>query len=86
MFYTYILKEKQKHHFYVGSSNDLNERLQEHAQGLTRSTRGRVWNLYCYFAFPSETLARKFEQYLKTGSGRAFAKRHFEFQVDEALA
>jgi hypothetical protein len=27
--------------------------------------------------FPSEKAARRFERYLKSGSGRAFAKRHF---------
>jgi hypothetical protein len=27
--------------------------------------------------FPSERLARRFEEYLKSGYGRAFAKRHF---------
>jgi hypothetical protein len=35
------------------------------------------WKLECYFAFGCETLARDFEKYLKSGSGRAFAKRHF---------
>jgi hypothetical protein len=27
--------------------------------------------------FATETAARRFEKYLKSGSGRAFAKRHF---------
>jgi hypothetical protein len=27
--------------------------------------------------FPSEQQAGRFERYLKSGSGRAFAKRHF---------
>jgi hypothetical protein len=27
--------------------------------------------------FPNESAAARFERYLKSGSGRAFAKRHF---------
>jgi hypothetical protein len=27
--------------------------------------------------FPTEKAVRRFEKYLKSGSGRAFAKRHF---------
>jgi len=28
--------------------------------------------------FSDETMAARFEQYLKAGSGRSFAKRHFD--------
>jgi hypothetical protein len=31
-----------------------------------------------FIAFPDEQRAIQFERYLKSGSGRAFAKRHFE--------
>ncbi len=34
------------------------------------------WELACYFAFSDHGKADKFETYLKSGSGRAFAKRH----------
>ncbi len=84
MFYTYILKEKNKNHFYVGSTNNLKRRLEEHGIGINISTKNSCWQVYCYFAFLNEKVARKFEKYLKTGSGRAFSKRHFEFKVDEA--
>jgi hypothetical protein len=30
-----------------------------------------------YVAFSEKSKAEKFESYLKTGSGRAFCKRHF---------
>jgi putative endonuclease len=84
MFYTYILKEIGKKHFYVGSTNNLKNRITEHKQGKNISTRGREWKIYCYFVFNKEKIARNFETYLKTGSGRAFAKKHFEFKIDEA--
>ena len=35
------------------------------------------WKLVFYAAFESLELAQDFEQYLKTGSGHAFTKKHF---------
>jgi predicted GIY-YIG superfamily endonuclease len=86
MFYTYILKQDDADHFYVGFTSNLKHRVLEHAEGTTKSTSGRKWTLYCYFSFIDEKTARNFEVYLKTGSGRAFSKRRFGFKVDEALA
>jgi predicted GIY-YIG superfamily endonuclease len=79
MFYTYILRsinEPDRH--YIGHAADLKARLQEHNAGKCRhSSKHAPWELQCYFAFRTEALAQRFEKYLKTGSGRAFAKRHF---------
>jgi hypothetical protein len=38
---------------------------------------GRPWSLVVSLEFASERAARRFEKYLKSGSGRAFSKRHF---------
>ncbi|MBU0732400.1 GIY-YIG nuclease family protein [Patescibacteria group bacterium] len=84
MHYVYILKEKSKNHFYIGSTNDLERRIKEHKKGTTRTTKGREWELYCYFAFSNKIVSQNFEKYLKGGSGRSFSKKHFEFKVDEA--
>jgi putative endonuclease len=35
------------------------------------------WQLIVTIAFTEKNKALKFERYLKSGSGRAFAKRHF---------
>jgi putative endonuclease len=37
----------------------------------------RPWQLVAAVEFSNENSAMLFERYLKTGSGRAFAKRHF---------
>ena len=63
---------------YTGITSDVRARLQWH----NRSTRGygvryRPWSLVVSIEFPEEAAARRFERYLKSGSGRAFAKRHF---------
>ena len=65
--------------FYVGCTKYLKARLERHRTGKVKSTRGRLPVYLCLcMAFPSKDKAFKFESYLKSGSGRAFAKRHFD--------
>ncbi len=75
----YILKSRVAvERFYVGLTDDLERRLSEHNNGETFSTRdARPWKLSAYFWFESADVAERFERYLKSGSGRAFAKAHF---------
>jgi putative endonuclease len=79
MFYVYILRSKNRSdQTYVGSTSDLRKRLAEHNAGKSIHTnKFRPWNLAAYIALPDRTLADQFERYLKSGSGRAFTKRHF---------
>jgi predicted GIY-YIG superfamily endonuclease len=41
------------------------------------TARYRPWHLVCYLGFADETKTLAFEHYLKSGSGKAFLKRHF---------
>ena len=64
--------------FYVGLSSDVGARLSDHNAGRCRHTaRYRPWHLHVSIEFRDERHAVAFERYLKSGSGRAFAKRHF---------
>ncbi len=79
MYYVYIIQSINfpKQH-YVGYSDDLKTRLKAHNWGDSKHTsKFKPWNLVCYSGFSNELLAKEFEYYLKTGSGRAFLKRHF---------
>jgi len=80
MFYTYILRcERDPSIRYIGHTSDLKARLIEHNRGKCPHTAKHTpWIIDCYFAFRDEPAARHFEKYLKSGSGHAFAKRHFE--------
>jgi predicted GIY-YIG superfamily endonuclease len=64
---------------YVGATlRPLSVRLSEHNEGTTSSTaRYRPWKVSAAIWLPDPETAIAFERYLKTGSGRAFAKRHF---------
>ena len=79
MFYTYILRSiSHPNQHYIGSTGDLRKRLAEHnAGGTPHTAKYRPWKLETYIAFELEDRARAFEIYLKSGSGHAFAKRHF---------
>ncbi len=74
MFYTYILLSSKSHIFYFGSAINLRLRLKQHNSGEVKSTKPHIpWKIVWYAAFETEKQARDFEQYLKTGSGKAFA-------------
>jgi predicted GIY-YIG superfamily endonuclease len=78
-FYVYILVSQtdEKTH-YTGITRNLENRLLEHNQGVcARTTNCRPWRVETAIAFKSEKKARAFERYLKSGSGREFARRHF---------
>ena len=76
--FVYVLKNSdQPQHFYVGLTSDLNARLAHHNSGCCPHTASRrPWRLHVAIEFTSEQSAVRFERYLKSGSGRAFAKRH----------
>jgi predicted GIY-YIG superfamily endonuclease len=63
---------------YVGLTADLPARLASHNAGESPQTRSLVpWALVVSVQFASEEPAAQFERFLKSGSGRAFAKRYF---------
>ncbi len=79
MHYVYVLEsDVDPARFYVGLTTDLERRLQEHNAGKSIHTnKYRPWKLSVCIAFSDRTKALQFERYLKSGSGRAFAKKHF---------
>jgi putative endonuclease len=67
--------------FYTGLSSDVIGRLADHNAGRCPHTVShRPWQRHVVIEFSDERRAIRFERYLKSGSGRAFAKRHFEGQ------
>ena len=63
---------------YVGRTHDVTARLAAHNSGLSPHTaKHHPWRLLVAIEFSDPARAQHFEQYLKSGSGRAFAKRHF---------
>ena len=73
----YIIRSEQNpERFNYGFSSDLKKRLKVHNQGGNVSTKtGVPWTLAWYDGFESESAAIDFERYLKTASGKAFARK-----------
>lgn len=76
MFYVYVLKSRKDDELYIGSSNNLKRRIQEHQNGGSFSTRLRLpFELVYYEAYKDEKDAREREQALKLrGNSRRFLK------------
>ncbi len=76
MYYVYILICTDNKP-YTGCTHDLKDRLKRHEDGHVPATKNRLpTKLFAYFAFQDKYTAFNFEKYLKSGSGRAFLKRH----------
>ncbi|HEV2491228.1 MAG TPA: GIY-YIG nuclease family protein [Candidatus Acidoferrales bacterium] len=75
--YVYILQSLQEpEHFYTGITDDLDARLSKHNLGeISHTAKHRPWRVKSYVAFTDEQRAFTFEKYLKSASGRTFAKK-----------
>jgi putative endonuclease len=74
--YVYILQSINfPERFYVGITHDLRARLRKHNAGEVSHTSNAPWTKKTYVAFSDERQAIAFEKYLKSASGRAFAKK-----------
>ena len=73
----YILESlKQEGRFYIGVSEEPIARLADHNAGRSPYTsKLRPWKLRVVLAFDDPQRAYDFERYLKSASGRAFAKK-----------
>ena len=79
MYYVYILKSIEfKNQIYIGFTRDVVKRIDCHNSGGSNHTaKYRPWKLVVSLTFLSKKRAIEFERYLKTQSGRAFAKKRF---------
>jgi putative endonuclease len=76
--YVYILASQANAAVhYTGITRDLEQRMLEHNQGnCPHTSQHRPWRIVTAIACKSESKARPLEKYLKSGSGREFARRH----------
>ena len=80
MHYVYIIESVSiPGHFYIGYTDNLRERVRKHqADVSSHAAKYRPWKLKSYVALETKEKALRFERYLKSGSGRAFCRRHFD--------
>jgi len=75
--YVYILQsEADPGRFYTGLTDNLKVRLRWHNAGeVPHTAKFKPWRIKTAIAFTDRERASAFEQYLKSVSGRAFAKK-----------
>ena len=77
MKYVYLIRsESHPKQSYIGITSDLKKRLIVHnSGGSIHTSKFTPWKLVTYIGFSDVSNALEFERYLKSGSGRAFAKK-----------
>ena len=77
MFYTYVLKSLSANHYYIGYTNDLEQRLKYHNSGKVNWTRQYVpWKIIYNEQFKNKDEAIRREKYLKSHAGRNWLKKN----------
>jgi len=77
VWYVYFLRLSNGD-IYVGSTGDLQNRIDTHQAGEVRSTKShRPVQLKSYVAVETEPHARQLELFFKSGSGKAVALKRF---------
>jgi len=79
MKYVYLIESlSNPNKRYTGITSNLNNRVKEHNAGkLPNTAKFKPWKVVVAIRFAEDSRANTFEKYLKSGSGHAFAKRHF---------
>jgi putative endonuclease len=76
MFHVYVLRSEAAGRHYVGFTSDLTQRLGQHNDGITKSTKNRgPWEMVHHEEFNTRPEAVQRERFLKTGQGREELKK-----------
>jgi len=76
-FVSILQSERVPTRYYSGLTSNVDDRIAAHNAGMSPHTAsGRPWKFVAAVEFATQERAVEFEQYVKSGSGRAFAKRH----------
>ncbi len=81
MYYVYVI-QNERSAIYVGYTRKLDQRIDSHNRGETRSTRGHQWRIVYFEAYLSEADARDREKKLKQ---RGQAKRFLKERIAHSL-
>ncbi|MEK7452062.1 MAG: GIY-YIG nuclease family protein [Patescibacteria group bacterium] len=75
MYIVYVIQSQQKDYTYVGMTDNLERRLEQHNKGKGKSTRPYApFKLLYQEELPDRIIAREREKYFKSGVGREFIK------------
>ena len=78
MFYIYILESSADGHYYVGYTDDLSRRFEEHnsSDHPTYTSKHRPWKLFvAYEVSPDRGVAMQAEMFIKKQKSRKFIQK-----------
>ena len=76
MYYVYTLDSLIRNYIYVGITNNIERRINEHQTGRNKTTKPyRPFRLTLIEEFKSRPEARQREKYLKSGTGKEYLKQ-----------
>ena len=75
MFFVYCLNSMSRNYLYVGLTDNLERRFNEHQSGKNHTTKPyRPFQLIYFEGFETRQDARNKEKYLKSGVGKEYLK------------
>ncbi|HEY4528554.1 MAG TPA: GIY-YIG nuclease family protein [Candidatus Paceibacterota bacterium] len=80
MYYTYVLLSLKNKRKYIGSTDDLRQRVREHNSGIggKYTKDNKPFKLIYYEAYVSKKDAQRAEKFYKTGYGREILNSKLE--------
>lgn len=79
MYYIYVLESIKNNKLYIGSTQDLRKRIEQHNKGKNASTKRYLpWKLIYYEACLNHNDALRREHYFKTTQGQRLLKRRLK--------
>ena len=81
MFYVYILYSQKLNRFYTGTTNDLENRIDQHNSAFypnSFTSKGIPWLLKVYFCFENNSQAYFAEKFIKRMKSRTFIEKIIE--------
>jgi putative endonuclease len=87
MFYTYILQSQSTGKLYIGSTQNIEERIKRHNSGRSNYTRNKgPWIILFSIIFDSRSEAISLEYKLKAGKNSSKIKEWIMLQKDSSVA
>jgi len=75
-YFVYIIESLKDGSYYVGSTQDLSERIERHNQGRSKYTKAkRPWNLIYHEEYPDRSSAVLREKEIKARKSKEFIER-----------
>ena len=76
LFFVYVLRSEKRDRYYIGSTQDVAQRLAQHNAGMMKGTRGlRPWRLVHAEAWETRAQARQREGQIKSWKNRAYLEK-----------